>query len=94
MEQSVFHLRLAKAEWLLRRGRRPAAAVRFIASSVDLLASLQGRRFDLVHSSGTLQYMAPPLQSAYLEQLCDALAPGGALFVEVRGERYEVRGKR
>ena len=39
--------------------------------------------FGLVVSLITLQHMVPPLQVAYLEQLCEALAPGGVGYVDV-----------
>lgn len=76
-------LTAAKYEWSLRHGSQPLEALRFVLATTDLLAAVQGRRFGLVHSVHTLQFMAPPLQSAYVEQLCDVLQPGGRGWLQL-----------
>jgi len=54
-----------------------------VLTGVDLLGALRGRRYDVVHSVIVLQHMVAPLQGAYLEQLCDALAPGGVGWLQI-----------
>lgn len=82
VDQSASHLRTAAREWRKRRGNT-TAELSFVQSTPDLLGALGGRRFDFVHSVLVLQHMMPPLQVAYLEQLCDALAPNGRGFVQL-----------
>jgi len=82
VDQSVHHLRLAEQEWTVRRGEQDGA-ISFLPSTPDLLAALSGRRFELVHSIIAMQHMISPLQTAYLEQLCDALADGGIGWIHV-----------
>jgi cyclopropane fatty-acyl-phospholipid synthase-like methyltransferase len=55
----------------------------FVLSSPDLLGALGGRTFDLVHSVIVLQHMVSPLQTVYIEQLCDALKMGGRGWLHI-----------
>jgi|EP01047_Picozoa_sp_COSAG01_P042885 hypothetical protein len=45
--------------------------------------ALSGWKFDVVHSVIVLQHMLPPLQQVYLEQMCDALRPGGHGWIQI-----------
>mmetsp|Transcript_16268 Transcript_16268/g.39946 ORF Transcript_16268/g.39946 Transcript_16268/m.39946 type:complete len:259 (-) Transcript_16268:115-891(-) len=82
VDQSVNHLSIARNEWIKRK-RRGSADVDFIATDVDLLRAVGGQRYDVVHSVIVLQHMVSQLQTAYLEQLCDVLAPGGYGWVQL-----------
>ena len=81
-DQSVFHLRLAEAEGRARFAGA-AARVDFVVTTTDLLAALGGRRFDVVHSVIVLQHAVSPLQTVFLEQLCDAMKPGGRGWIQI-----------
>lgn len=100
VDQSPAHLTLARQQLLTPsahggRGLAPAAAarVRFVVTSVDLLAAVGGReRFDLVHSVISLQHAVAPLQAALLEQLCDALRVGGVGWLQLPFELPQPAG--
>jgi len=84
VDQSPFHLRQAALEWQVRKqeyGR--VGNIEFLLSSPDLLAAVNGRRFDFVHTVIVLQHMVPQLQAVYLEQFCDVLAPGGYGWLQI-----------
>ena len=83
MGHSKRDLQVAKTEWHRRHGRLDVHKLRFVLASVDLLASVRGRRYDFVHSLGALQHVPPPLQGAFLEQLCDVLMPGGTGWLQI-----------
>ena len=98
VDQSAPHLATAEAEWMLRRGNRSAGSISFVRSTPDLLGALGGRRFDVVHSVLVMQHMVPPLQTIYLQQLCDALQPNGKGWIQIpTGESgcylYRYRGR-
>jgi SAM-dependent methyltransferase len=57
--------------------------VEFVQSGPDLLCRVQPGSVDFVHSIITLQHMKPMLQTAYIEQLCEALATGGSGFFQI-----------
>jgi len=84
VDQSPFHLRQAAHEWKLRQEEYGSAGdIDFVLSSPDLLAAVNGRRFDFVHAVIVLQHMVPQLQAVYLEQFCDVLAPGGYGWLQI-----------
>lgn len=83
VDQSESHLQVAEREWALRKGNASGVEMSFVRSTPDLLGALGGRRFALVHTVLVLQHMAPPLQIAYLEQLCDALELNGRGYAQI-----------
>jgi len=83
VDQSISHLLQAEREWADRFKASTSGTVTFDVSSLDLLAALGGRKFDLVHTHIVLQHMVPPLQQTYLEQLCDALELGGRGWLHI-----------
>ncbi|CAE7563280.1 ubiG [Symbiodinium necroappetens] len=88
VDQSVFHLQIAKLEWQNQKQANPESHLSYgqldvKVSGPDLLAAVAGRRFDFVYSMIVLQHMVPPLQTVYLEQLCDILKPGGQGWVHI-----------
>ena len=88
VDQSVFHLQIAKLEWQNQKQADPESHLSYgqldlKVSGPDLLAAVAGRRFDFVYSMIVLQHMVPPLQTVYLEQLCDILKPGGQGWVHI-----------
>ena len=82
VDQSIHHLRRARLEI---EGLNATAATRiaYAVSTPDLLGALRGERFDVVHSVIAMQHMVAPLQAVYLEQLCDALRPGGRGWIQI-----------
>lgn len=82
VDQSVPHLQTAWAEAQRRLGPL-ATRLSPLLSGPQLVPRLGGERFDNVFSLITLQHMVPPLQVAYIEQLCEALAPGGVGFLQI-----------
>jgi SAM-dependent methyltransferase len=59
-----------------------------IVSGPDLLGALRQHKkvprcYDLVHTAIVMQHMIAPLMTVYLEQFCDALKPGGTMWVQV-----------
>ena len=89
VDQSISHLIQAEREWTERFKAPSLGTVTFDVSSLDLLAALGGRKFDLVHSYIVLQHMVPPLQQTYLEQLCDALELGGQGWLHIPVENHQ-----
>lgn len=82
VDQSIHHLRRARLE-ILGIDASAAARIAYAVSTPDLLGALRGERFDVVHSVIAIQHMAAPLQTVYLEQLCDALRPGGRGWIQI-----------
>lgn len=84
VDQSVFHLRLAK-EQMSEQGlsSEQAARVTFLCNTPDLIATVGGRRFDVVHSVIVLQHAVAPLQAALMQQMCDLLQVGGVGWLQV-----------
>ena len=80
VDQSVHHLQVARAEW---KQRKAAGSIEFVVSGPDLIAAVEGRRFDFVHTVLVLQHMVPHLQVVYMEQFCDVLAVGGSGWLQV-----------
>ncbi len=80
VDQSVHHLSIAQAEWARRK---TSGTVEFVVSGPDLLSSMTLKQFDFVHSVIVLQHMVPALQTVYLEQMCDLLAPGGKGWIQI-----------
>jgi SAM-dependent methyltransferase len=59
-----------------------------IVSGPDLLGALHQHKkvpkcYDFVHTAIVMQHMIAPLMTVYLEQFCDALKPGGTMWVQV-----------
>ena len=88
VDQSVFHLALARQQ-LPKHGlsspevRDSGGSVQYLVNTPDLIASLGGRRFDLVHSVIVLQHAVAPIQAALMQQMCDVLRVGGVGWVQV-----------
>jgi SAM-dependent methyltransferase len=82
VDQSMPHLSVAVSEVQRRLGPL-ALSFQPLLSGPQLSARLDGMRFDTIISFITLQHMVPPLQAAYIEQLCEALTPGGAGFFDI-----------
>jgi cephalosporin hydroxylase/2-polyprenyl-3-methyl-5-hydroxy-6-metoxy-1,4-benzoquinol methylase len=82
VDQSVHHLRRAQEETAAIDSNR-SAKIDWVTTTPDLLAALHGRRAHVVHSMIALQHTPHLLQVAYLEQLCDALHPGGIGWLHV-----------
>lgn len=89
LDQSYTHLQTALTELdRLRDGDLDddtwtdmTSNIHFIQSGLNLMHSVGGRRFRAVYSNLVFQHMIPPMQMAYMEQLCDLLVEGGlALF--------------
>jgi SAM-dependent methyltransferase len=89
VDQSTYHLEKATDEVEgLRVELGLKGRFRTLVSNPDLLGSIRGapklpQCYDLVHSVIVLQHMVPPLQVMYMEQMCDALAPGGKLWLQI-----------
>ncbi|CAK9028690.1 unnamed protein product [Durusdinium trenchii] len=87
VDQSVFHLEIAKKEWQIQKESdseaRTFGQLNLKMSGPDLLAAVAAKRFDFVYSLIVLQHMISPLQIVYLEQLCDILKPGGQGWVHI-----------
>ena len=83
VDQSMYHLKLARNEWRGRTTNVKLDSIDFVLSSPDLLGALAGRTFDAVHSVIVLQHMVSPLQTVYIEQLCDALKIGGRGWLHI-----------
>jgi SAM-dependent methyltransferase len=82
-DQSVHHLALAQ-QTLPTLDQTAAARVRYVVTTPDLIASVQGSEsFDVVHSVIVLQHTVSPLQAALMQQMCDVLRPGGVGWVQV-----------
>jgi SAM-dependent methyltransferase len=89
VDQSTYHLEKATDEVEgLRVDLGLKGRFQTLVSNPDLLGSIRGapelpQCKDLVHSVIVLQHMVPPLQVMYMEQMCDALAPGGKLWLQI-----------
>jgi SAM-dependent methyltransferase len=60
-----------------------ANRIEFVQSGPDLLCKVAPGSVDFVHSIITLQHMKPQLQTAYIEQLCEALRPTGVGYFQI-----------
>ena len=94
VDQSHVHLELAKSEYnKMRAGDCDSArsmadvpkthTATFLLTGPNLLARMQGKKVDMVVTAISLQHTLPPLQLAYVEQLCDVLTPGGVAFIHI-----------
>jgi len=93
VDQSLYHLMQASDSWAKRDQLKndqnmtsyPAAddAVSFFITSPDLIQSVKGRRYDLVHTVIVMQHMMPLLQQAFMEQFCDILNPDGYGWAQI-----------
>jgi 2-polyprenyl-3-methyl-5-hydroxy-6-metoxy-1,4-benzoquinol methylase len=70
VDQSLPHIKIATEE---ARRKGLSGRIAFNQTGVDLLKTLNGQQFDLFISFIVFQHMVPPLQEAYLEQICDAM---------------------
>lgn len=93
VDQSVWHLWTARKALQTILQPSEMNKIRFIVSTPDLISSVTGvaaygtEPIDLVHSVIVMQHMITPLQYSYLEQMCDLLRVGGAMWVQVVTQR-------
>lgn len=80
VDQSVYHQEAGKAAIASIRQPRHGS-ISFLVSTPDLLQTVQGARYDFIHTVKVMQHMIAPQQQVYLEQFCDLLVPGGKAWL-------------
>jgi len=83
VDQSWNHLRLAQKQAYKRLAAADARRIEHLVTSPDLIASVGGRRYDVVHSWIALQHAVAPLQAVFMQQMCDVLKSGGKGLLQI-----------
>ena len=83
VDQSLHHLRLAKTQAYERLAADDARRIEYLVTSPDLIASVGGRRYDVVHSWIALQHAVAPLQAVFMQQMCDVLKSSGKGLLQI-----------
>jgi len=79
---------------LAREHNQHLSQCSFVQNPDPSLTVLQGREFDLIYSSITLQHMPPRYSRRYLRNLVRVLRPGGMLVFQLAGESRLSLGSR
>ena len=82
VDQSSYHLNIAREEWSRRR-QPNQGVINFVTSFTDIPAAIKGQNMDMVHSTLVLQHMVAPLQTVFIQQLCDVLKIGGKGWIQI-----------